>query len=320
MDWSNLNKPQRKSLGMIIKSSSPRSTDSSPRSTDNSPRSELRSPRLSNHKTVAIKKLRLIGTGGSGSEVWTVKIEGWLCCAKIVDLSERKIKDIETFEKEIEILQTLPSQNKHILQYLGFQRVDNILHIFMTLYEGNLHQIIEEKNKSNSPFGCRQVANIAYQILSAISVLHTRRLIHRDIKSMNIFYERTADDIIYVIGDFGESKFIPKNKTSTLTGTSRWMAPEILKGEGYSFEADIWAFGMLLYELMSLEIPYYDIRFGIEDKILKHDLPLLNNYQENEYAELIDLWESCLITNPKQRLKAEKGMHMLKIMLDENIV
>lgn len=67
------------------------------------------------------------------------------------------------------------------------------------------------------------------------------------------------------LGDFGESKLLPKKIATTLAGTTRWIAPEVFDwrgGKGYSFEADIWSFGMLLYELMTLKIPFFETGLG----------------------------------------------------------
>jgi serine/threonine protein kinase len=267
-----------------------------------------------------VQRIKLIGKGGSGSEVWTVKIDGWLCCAKIISLDEVRADAIESFEKEIEILQHLPAQNKHIVQYLGFQRTENKIEVFMTLYEGNLHSMITEKRQTQTSFSARQIATIAYQILSALVVLHSRRLIHRDIKSMNVFYENSPAEITYILGDFGESKIIPKSKTATITGTARWMAPEVLTGDKYSFEADMWSFGMLLYELMALQIPYYEMRLGAEIRIIEGKLPTLTQKQLNDYVCLLNVWQGCLTIDPTERLTAARALFLVKILIDENLV
>lgn len=313
------------SSGSIDSPKSPKSV--SPKSvspTSGSPRIELLSPKLGTN----IKRLKLIGNGGSSSEVWKVKVDGWVCCCKSIDISDNTIRDIESFKNEIKILQSLPTQNKHLVQYLGFQQIGTRMELFMTLYEGNLFQLIQLKN----PFTARQITNIAYQILSALVVLHSRRLIHRDIKSHNVFYETSVfesekysgnlNDMIYVLGDFGESKILIRPKTSTLTGTNRWIAPEVmLQEKEYSFEADMWSFGMLLYELMTLEVPYFDARrFGVEKRIITGDLPTLTSQQKRTYACLIDMWEQCLDINPETRLTAAKGFFKTKILLEENLV
>jgi len=309
------------SLTRFSLSLSPRTTNTSvfPSSPKSSPKksSEIRSPRLSPTSVVPIKKIKLLGRGAIGTEVWKVKINGWACCAKIIDTSCCRDTELACFEKEISILQTLPSQNKHIVQYLGFQNAGTRLEIFMTLYDGSLYNIIQDRNLHQLPFTFKAIVGIAYQILSALVVIHSRRLIHRDIKSSNIFYETVFNEkTTYVLGDFGESKIIPKY-TNTITGTHRWMAPEILLDEEYSFEADMWSFGMLLYELMSLEIPYHDIKgFGAEKRILEGVLPELTPQQNKDYIELIEIWKDCLIVDPKERLTAARCIFRVQNIID----
>lgn len=115
--------------------------------------------------------------------------------------------------------------------------------MFTSLYDGNLLDLIENQK---SQFSSRKILRIADSVLNALVLLHTRNLIHRDVKSANVFYEIVNGKMNYVLGDFGESKILPKKITGTLTGTTRWIAPEVFDTKGYSFEADIWSFGMLL--------------------------------------------------------------------------
>lgn len=302
------------SAGHLSPINSPRSPKSmSPKSS--SPRIELLSPKLGTN----IKRISPIGIkGGSGTEIWKVKVDGWICCCKSMDISDSTIRDVESFKNEIKILQSLPTQNKHLVQYLGFQQVSTRMEVFMTLYEGNLFDLIQLKK----PFTAKEITKIAYQILSALIVLHSRRLIHRDIKSHNVFYEiDKPNENIYVLGDFGESKILKRSKTSTIAGTSRWIAPEVMVGDEYSLEADMWSFGMLLYELMTLELPYYDAqKFGIEKRIIAGDLPTLTIEHKQTYACLIDMWEHCLAIKPEDRLTAAKGFFKTKILLEENLV
>lgn len=76
--------------------------------------------------------------------------------------------------------------------------------------------------------------------------LHSQKLIHRDVKSANVFYETDYNGhATYVLGDFGESKILLRKSADTIAGTNRWIAPEVFKSS-YSFEADVWSFGMLL--------------------------------------------------------------------------
>lgn len=85
-------------------------------------------------------------------------------------------------------------------------------------------------------------------MLMALDYIHSHHVVHRDIKSSNIFLStcRTVK-----IGDFGISKQLnsTQDKAMTLVGTPYYLSPEVCKNEPYTYKADIWALGCVLYEL-----------------------------------------------------------------------
>lgn len=84
--------------------------------------------------------------------------------------------------------------------------------------------------------------------------MHTKNIMHRDIKSQNIFI--TKDDVLK-LGDFGIAKQLEATLfTGTVTGTPYNMAPEVVKGCKYGFKADVWSVGIILYELITLKKPF----------------------------------------------------------------
>lgn len=84
--------------------------------------------------------------------------------------------------------------------------------------------------------------------------MHSKNIMHRDIKSQNIFI--TRDDILK-LGDFGIAKQLESTLfTGTVTGTPYNMAPEVCKGNKYGFKADVWSVGIILYELITLKKPF----------------------------------------------------------------
>ena len=92
------------------------------------------------------------------------------------------------------------------------------------------------------------------QIVSALGFMHAQTVLHRDLKTANIFL--TARNLVKV-GDFGVSKIMPApgQLARTAIGTPYYLAPELVNGEQYGFKADMWALGVVLYELMTLRAP-----------------------------------------------------------------
>ncbi len=100
----------------------------------------------------------------------------------------------------------------------------------------------------SEPFNLRQQIQILLDIASGMAFLHSKNVIHRDLKSPNILLDGTHDRCL--ISDFGLSRVgAPGTATMSAIGTPHWMAPEILRGERYSASADIWAFGVIIFEV-----------------------------------------------------------------------
>lgn len=89
----------------------------------------------------------------------------------------------------------------------------------------------------------------------AVLTMHNKNIFHRDIKPQNIFLQSNG---VLKLGDFGISREIdPYNmKASTSCGTPYFMAPEVALGKPYDGKADVWAVGVILYELVTLRKPF----------------------------------------------------------------
>lgn len=89
----------------------------------------------------------------------------------------------------------------------------------------------------------------------SIQCVHNLKILHRDIKSHNIFLMK---DMSIKLGDFGIAKVFnsTKSRAQTMIGTPYYFSPEMCKGETYSYKTDIWSLGVLLYEITVLEYPF----------------------------------------------------------------
>jgi serine/threonine protein kinase len=94
---------------------------------------------------------------------------------------------------------------------------------------------------------------IATQIASAMEFLHRQGICHRDLKSPNVFL---AESFSVRVGDFGLSKALVAGATNTLLGTPAWSAPEVFERSSYTEKADVYAFGVVLFELDTLRQPF----------------------------------------------------------------
>jgi len=110
---------------------------------------------------------------------------------------------------------------------------------------------------------------VAYDIASAFRFLHSKRLVYRDIKSANIGFDVRGDIKIFDFGlckelpttpvtDAGTRETGPLYKLTSRTGSRPYMAPEVMFGKPYNTKADVFSFGVLLYEIFALRAPFYN--------------------------------------------------------------
>ncbi len=108
---------------------------------------------------------------------------------------------------------------------------------------------------SKKPFIESQIFDWFTQICLAIKHIHDKKILHRDLKSGNIFLMKDGK---IKLGDFGIAKCLTNtlDKARTLVGTPYYLSPEIVQDKPYSFKSDIWSLGILLYEMTMLKMPF----------------------------------------------------------------
>ena len=146
-----------------------------------------------------------------------------------------------------------------------------------------------------------EVQTYMFQLIQGLKYLHDRNIIHRDLKTNNLFL---GDRLELKIGDFGLIAKLEKStdRRTSCCGTPLYMAPEVIKpGEkGYSFGADIWSMGVIMYKLLTGKYPFYDDnQIGIYNKILNADFIFPEKPYISDVAK--DLIKQILVKNPKKR-------------------
>jgi serine/threonine protein kinase len=120
---------------------------------------------------------------------------------------------------------------------------------------GNLMDAIDKRIKSKNFFTAKEILQYVAQIAIALMFMHVKHILHRDVKSQNIFID---DNGVLRLGDFGISRELASTnaKLNTQAGTPYFMAPEVLQGIPYDSKADMWSLGVIAYELITLEKPF----------------------------------------------------------------
>eukprot|EP01126_Amoeba_proteus_P023744 TRINITY_DN2386_c0_g1_i16.p1 TRINITY_DN2386_c0_g1~~TRINITY_DN2386_c0_g1_i16.p1 ORF type:complete len:430 (-),score=99.36 TRINITY_DN2386_c0_g1_i16:131-1420(-) len=203
---------------------------------------------------------------------------------------------------EISIMKT--SKHENIVKFHdAFIHDHNQLWVVMELMDGGcLTDVLEqfETVKLTEP----QIAHVCLQSLRALSDIHRSHRIHRDIKSDNVLLNYKGE---IKIADFGYAAQLTQEqqKRRTVVGTPYWMAPELIRGQDYSFKVDIWSLGIMLMEMMEGEPPYMEFPplralFLITTK----GIPPVQQ-PEKWSPELLDFYGKCLAKDVQIRPFAE---------------
>eukprot|EP01117_Protostelium_nocturnum_P016091 TRINITY_DN6311_c0_g1_i1.p1 TRINITY_DN6311_c0_g1~~TRINITY_DN6311_c0_g1_i1.p1 ORF type:complete len:381 (+),score=126.12 TRINITY_DN6311_c0_g1_i1:405-1547(+) len=262
----------------------------------------------------------MLGKGASGAEVYLAESDGFTFAAKVLSLCNVD-ETIEACKKEIDLLMKL--DHKNIVRYLGHEFTKDSLRLYLPYYPATLHDIIQEKKKTNKSFTASQIVNYLIQIAEGLDYLHNLKdpILHRDIKSANVFanLDSNRDITKLQLGDFDVSKILnEKNPNWTrYVGTPRFMAPEVMTPdfEGYNPKIDIWSLGMVWFEMMTLETPYFDLeRRECQSRNTSGERPNIYESVAAQYPQFISLWKSCTEASPDKRPSARKLISKLTKM------
>lgn len=113
--------------------------------------------------------------------------------------------------------------------------------------------MISDHTKARSRIKQSQIWKAIFDIAKGLKSLHDRKILHRDMKSANIFI---GEDGTYKIGDLNVSKVLKKQLAHTQTGTPYYASPEVWSDMPYDAKSDIWSFGCIIYEMAALSPPF----------------------------------------------------------------
>ena len=225
---------------------------------------------------------------------------------KIIKKKKAKPSDIELVRTEIDVMKLCHHPNVvHLLDH--FENAEYIFIVMEYIRGGRLTDYMKEK-KFN--FSEKRAAELIYEIAVGVKYLHKYGIIHRDLKPDNIMLTEANDKGHIKIMDFGLSKILgKKEKTSDGFGTLTFVSPEVLIRKPYNKEIDIWSIGVILYLMLSGDLPFDDEEDD-EQKIAKsivfNEVEFPQKKFGNKSKEVIDLIKRCLTKEPKDRIKVDE--------------
>ncbi|NWT89582.1 NEK4 kinase, partial [Lanius ludovicianus] len=215
---------------------------------------------------------------------------------KKLNLRSASRRERRAAEQEAQLLSQLRHPN--IVTYReSWQGDDGHLYIVMGFCEGGdlYHKLKEQKGKLLPE---NQVVEWFVQIAMALQYLHEKHILHRDLKTQNIFLTRTN---IIKVGDLGIARVLENqyDMASTLIGTPYYMSPELFSNKPYNYKSDVWALGCCVYEMATLKHAFNakDMN-SLAYRIIEGKLPPM----PKDYSpQLVEIIQTMLSKKPEER-------------------
>jgi tRNA A-37 threonylcarbamoyl transferase component Bud32 len=196
-----------------------------------------------------IRLIRVLGQGTTG-RTFLAEWRGERVAAKVLSLEDDSINSgirLEQFQSELALVSRLSHPN--VVKFVGASARPPRYIILFELCVGDVLQLVRAKKQRYSFF------QIALGAAQGLAYLHRNRVMHRDVKPENLMLDKVGR--VKVV-DFGLSCYVgDKSPERTAeTGTYRYMAPEVMLHQTYSFPADVYSFGMVMWVLLVRKVPF----------------------------------------------------------------
>ena len=227
---------------------------------------------------------------GAFSSVFKVKRkeDGIIYALKKVKFLKLKEKEKLNALNEIRILSSI--NNKNVISYKEafFDEKDSTLNIIMEYADkGDLFQLISDYKKKKEYFEENEIWNILIQLINGLKSLHDLSILHRDLKSANVFLFSNG---LCKLGDLNVSKVTRKGLGFTQTGTPYYASPEVWRNQHYDNKSDIWSLGCVIYEMAKLIPPFQAKNMDeLYKKIVRGFYPQIPSRYSDDLKEIIKL-------------------------------
>ncbi|CAE7471004.1 NEK4 [Symbiodinium natans] len=219
--------------------------------------------------------LRSIGSGSFG-QVFLVlhKEENREFVMKSIDLHSASDDGRQQMELEVQLLRTM--QHPNIVAYRDsfIDRTGHLCILMEYCEHGDIFTYLQEVRRTNSAPEEGRLLEWFTHIVWALQSLHQQKILHRDLKTQNIFLtgNRQQNILAAKLGDFGIAKVLTSTAdlAKTQIGTPFYMSPELINSHPYSYKSDVWGLGCVLYEVVNGH------RVGMPRT---KDIPIRNEYE-----------------------------------------
>ncbi|KAL6531916.1 Serine/threonine-protein kinase sty46 [Orobanche minor] len=290
-------------------------------------------PPLVKHEQIEIKcEFDHLTIPNDGTDVWEINPENLKFTSKLASGSygdlykgtycsqEVAIKILKTerlntelqkeFAQEVFIMRKI--RHKNVVQFIGAcTKPPNLCIVTEYMSGGSLYDYL---HKQKGIFMFPKLLKVAIDVSKGMNYLHQTNIIHRDLKAANLLMDENE---VVKVADFGVARVKANTGVMTAeTGTYRWMAPEVIEHKQYDHKADVFSFGVLLWELLTGKLPYeyltpLQAAIGVVQQGLRPTIP------KHTHPKLTELLERCWQKDPALRPDFSEATRILQQIAKE---
>ena len=215
---------------------------------------------------------------------------------------------VNRFEKEAPAVAKL--NHAHIVKVYDSGRIDNTYYIIFEYLPGEtLYARLHRLNENGRLLPLNEANRIAISIANAVHYAHERGIIHRDIKPANVMFNAQDEPVLM---DFGVAKIVDKDQrtiTGTVLGTGKYMAPEQAHGAETDARTDVYALGILLFEMVGGRVPF-EAKSVIQTLMMhvNEPVPNLSRLRTDAPPALTAIVNKALAKNPEARYQTAQAL------------
>ncbi|KAF8377759.1 hypothetical protein HHK36_031144 [Tetracentron sinense] len=247
---------------------------------------------------------------GSGGDLYKGTYSSQEVAIKVLNLESLTIDMQRQFAQEVFILRKV--RHKNVVQFIGACTKPPHPCIVTEFMSGG--SVYDRLHKNEGGFKLTAILKVAIDVSKGMNYLHQNYIIHRDLKTANLLMDENE---VVKVADFGVSRVQAQFGVMTReTGTYRWMAPEVIEHKPYDQKADVFSFGIVLWELLTGKIPHADLTplqaaIGVLQEGLRPTIP------EDTHPKFVELLKRCWQQDPSLRPDFSEIIEMLQKIAKE---